>query len=109
MIVSIDWLREFLEVKESPIELADMLSNSGLEAELNNAPLSLPGVIIGKVESTEKHPDADKLKICVVNDGQRTHQVICGAPNVDSGQLIPFATVGSILPGNLKIKKANIR
>ena len=109
MIVSIDWLREFLEIKESPNELADMLSNSGLEAELNNAPLSLPGVIIGKVESTEKHPDADKLKICIVNDGQKTHQVICGAPNVDSGQLIPFATVGSILPGNLKIKKANIR
>ena len=109
MIVSIDWLREFLEIKESPNELADMLSNSGLEAELNSAPLSLPGVIIGKVESTEKHPDADKLKICIVNDGQKTHQVICGAPNVDSGQLIPFATVGSILPGNLKIKKANIR
>ncbi|GIR89170.1 MAG: hypothetical protein CM15mP87_06620 [Candidatus Neomarinimicrobiota bacterium] len=79
------------------------------EAELNSAPLSLPGVIIGKVESTKKHPDADKLKICIVNDGQKTHQVICGAPNVDSGQLIPFATVGSILPGNLKIKKANIR
>ena len=109
MIVSIDWLREFLEIKESPNELADMLSNSGLEAELTSAPLSLPGVIIGKVENTEKHPDADKLKICIVNDGQKTHQVICGAPNVDSGQLIPFATVGSILPGNLKIKKANIR
>ena len=109
MIVSIDWLREFLEIKESPNELADMLSNSGLEAELTSAPSSLPGVIIGKVENTEKHPDADKLKICIVNDGQKTHQVICGAPNVDSGQLIPFATVGSILPGNLKIKKANIR
>lgn len=109
MIVSIDWLREFLEIKESPNELADMLSNSGLEAELTSAPLSLPGVIIGKVENTEKHPDADKLKICIVNDGQKTHQVICGAPNVDSGQLIPFATVGSVLPGNLKIKKANIR
>ena len=109
MIVSIDWLREFLEIKESPNELADMLSNSGLEAELTSAPLSLPGVIIGKVENTEKHPDADKLKICIVNDGQKTHQVICGAPNVGSGQLIPFATVGSILPGNLKIKKANIR
>ena len=109
MIVSIDWLREFLKIKESPNELADMLSNSGLEAELTSAPLSLPGVIIGKVENTEKHPDADKLKICIVNDGQKNHQVICGAPNVDSGQLIPFATVGSILPGNLKIKKANIR
>ena len=109
MIVSIDWLREFLEIKESPNELADMLSNSGLEAELNSVPLLLPGVIIGKVESTEKHPDADKLKICIVNDGQKTHQVICGAPNVDSRQLVPFATVGSILPGNLKIKKANIR
>ncbi len=56
MIVSIDWLREFLEIKESPNELADMLSNLGLEAELNSAPLSLRGVIIGKVESTEKHP-----------------------------------------------------
>ena len=109
MIVSVDWLREFLEINESPNELADMLSNSGLEAELTSAPLSLPGVIIGEVENTEKHPDADKLKICIVNDGQKTHQVICGAPNVDSGQLIPFATVGSILPGNLKIKKANIR
>ena len=65
MIVSIDWLREFLEVKESPNELADTLSNSGLEAEVNSAPLSLPGVIIGKVESTEKHPNADKLKICM--------------------------------------------
>ena len=109
MIVSIDWLREFLEIKESPNELADMLSNSGLEAELNEVPLSIPGVIIGKVESTEKHPDADKLKICIVNDGQQNHQVICGAPNVNSGQKIPFATVGSILPGNLKIKKAKIR
>ena len=109
MIVSIDWLREFLEIKESPNELADMLTNSGLEAELNEVPLSIPGVIIGKVESTEKHPDADKLKICIVNDGQQTHQVICGAPNVKSGQMIPFATVGSILPGNLKIKKAKIR
>ena len=55
MIVSIDWLREFLEIKESPNELADMLSSSGLEAELNSVPLLLPGVIIGKVESTEKH------------------------------------------------------
>ena len=109
MIVSIDWLREFLEIKESPNELADMLSNSGLEAELNSVPLSLPGVIVGKVESTEKHPYADRLKICIVNDGQKTHQVICGAQNVNSGQMIPFATVGSILPGNLKIKKANIR
>ena len=109
MIVSIDWLREFLEIKESPSELADMLSNSGLEAELNEVPLSIPGVIIGKVENTEKHPDADKLKICIVNDGQQNHQVICGAPNVNSGQMIPFATVGSILPGNLKIKKAKIR
>ena len=109
MIVSIDWLREFLEIKENPNELADMLSNSGLEAELNEVPLSIPGVIIGKVEITEKHPDADKLKICIVNDGQQTHQVICGAPNVNSGQMIPFATVGSILPGNLKIKKAKIR
>ena len=49
MIVSIDWLREFLDIKESPNEFADILSNSGLEAELTSAPLSLPGVSLGKL------------------------------------------------------------
>ena len=109
MIVAIDWLKEFVKIEESPDELAELLSIIGLEAEKSLVPLSIPGVVIGKVESTDKHPDADKLKVCMVNDGSVLHQVVCGAPNVENGQTIAFATIGSVLPGNLKIKKVNIR
>lgn len=109
MKISIDWLKEFVNIKETPEVLADILSNTGLEAEVSDFPLDIPGVIIGKIESSVKHPDADKLKLCMVNDGKQTHQVVCGAPNVASGQTIAFATVGAVLPGNFKIKKAKIR
>ncbi len=109
MIVSLDWLNDFVEIQESPGELSDILSNVGLEAEIVDMPTSIPGVIICKVESAEKHPDADKLKVCKVNDGKKIHKVVCGASNIDSGQTIAFATIGTILPGNIKIKKANIR
>ena len=109
MIVSFDWLKDFTQIDESREELAEILSSIGLEAEIKPFPDILPGVIIGLVEKTIKHPDADKLKVCTINDGVKTHQVICGAPNIKAGQKIPFATVGSVLPGNFKIKKANIR
>ena len=109
MIVSIEWLKEFVDINETPEELAELLSKTGLEAEIIGISSQLPGIIVGKVESTEKHPDADKLKLCTVDDGKDTYQVVCGAPNVDKGQTIAFATVGSILPGNFKIKKAKIR
>ena len=109
MIISIEWLKKFVDIKENPEELAELLSNVGLEAEPTNMPLSLPGVIIAKVENTKNHPNADTLKICEVNDGNQIHQVICGAPNVAKGQIVAFATIGTMLPGNFKIKKATIR
>jgi len=107
--VSIDWLKEFVQIEETPFQLADLLSNTGIEAEVSKIPMEIPGVIIGKVETTEKHPNADKLKLCTVNDGKKTHQVVCGATNVAAGQTIPFAMIGAILPGNFKIKKVKIR
>ena len=109
MIISIEWLKKFVDIKEDPEELADLLSNVGLEAESANIPLSLPGVIIAKVENTKDHPNADSLKICEVNDGVKVYQVICGAPNVAKGQIVAFAKEGATLPGNFKIKKASIR
>ena len=109
MRLSVDWLKEFIEVKESPNELAELLTGIGIEAEVTTQHTEIPGVVIGLVETAIKHPDADKLKLCTVNDGQNIHQIVCGAPNVDKGQKIALATVGSVLPGNLKIKKANIR
>ncbi len=109
MIVSIDWLKQFVDVTETPDELAELLSQTGLEAEVVGVPSDLPGVIIAHVDTAEKHPDADKLKLCTVNDGKEIHQVVCGAPNVEAGQNIAFATIGTILPGNFKIKKVKIR
>lgn len=109
MIVSIEWLKQFVAIEESPEELADLLSKTGLEAEVVGVPHELPGIVVGHVESAIKHPDADKLKLCTVNDGKTVHQVVCGAPNVDAGQNIAFASIGSVLPGNFKIKKAKIR
>ena len=109
MITSIDWLKEFTSVNQSPSELAEILSHAGLEAEVGKVPSELKGVIVAHVDSVRKHPDADKLKICMVSDGKNIHQVVCGAPNVDAGQKIAFATVGSVLPGKIKIKKVTIR
>ena len=109
MIISIEWLKKFVKIEESPEKLAELLSKAGLEAETTHVPFSIPGVEVARIENTRKHPNADKLKICEVNDGTESYQVICGAPNVEKGQVVAFAKIGTILPGDIKIKKANIR
>lgn len=109
MKISLEWLKKFISIDDSIVEIAEILSIIGLEAEVSSIPTQLPGVIVAYVEKTSKHPNAEKLQICTINDGTKSHQVICGAPNIKSGQKIAFATVGSILPDNFKIKKANIR
>ena len=109
MIISIKWLKNFVKIEESPEELARLLSKAGLEAETTNVPVSIPGVEVARIENTRMHPNADKLKICEVNDGKSSYQVICGAPNVKKGQVVAFAKIGAILPGDIKIKKADIR
>lgn len=109
MIVSIHWLKDFVEIDENAEDLSEILSNLGLEAEVTQVPQNIPGIKIARVEKTKKHPNADKLQICDINDGQTIHKVICGAPNIKSGQSVAFATIGTVLPSRLKIKKANIR
>ncbi|MBT6112773.1 MAG: phenylalanine--tRNA ligase subunit beta [Candidatus Marinimicrobia bacterium] len=109
MIISKQWLKDFVSFDYSTEELADMLSLLGLEAEVDTEIASMKHVVIGKVKKTEKHPNADKLKLCTIFDGIDTHQVVCGAPNVDAGQTIVFAKEGAVLPGNFKLKKVTIR
>jgi len=109
MRISIDWLKEFVSIKEDPADLADMLSMLGLEAEPVHDFSVLSGVVIGKVATAKKHPNADRLQLCTVNDGTTTVNVVCGAPNVAAGQTVPFAQVGAELPGGFKISKAIIR
>ena len=109
MRISIDWLKEFVSIKEDPADLADMLSMLGLEAKPVHDFSVLSGVVIGKVATAKKHPNADRLQLCTVNDGTTTVNVVCGAPNVAAGQTVPFAQVGAELPGGFKISKAIIR
>jgi phenylalanyl-tRNA synthetase beta chain len=110
MKVSYNWLKDYVEFDETPEQLAIKLTETGFEVEeLYPAIKEFSNVVVGIIESVEKHPFADKLSICKVNNGKESYQVICGAPNVATGQTVPFAKVGAILPGNFKIKKAKIR
>lgn len=109
MRLSINWLRQYVDIKESPQELADMLTMLGFEAEIATDLSNLTHIVTAKVESVVKHPNADKLSLCQVNDGKETVSVICGAPNVEAGQKVVFAKVGAVLPGDFEIKKAKIR
>lgn len=80
----------------------------------NGADLTLdvdfsPKFVVGYVESKEKHPDADKLNVCVVNVGDATLQIVCGAPNVEAGQKVVVAKIGAVMPSGLLIKAGNLR
>ncbi len=81
----------------------------GFEAEIVTDLSNLKYIVTAKIEKVEKHPNADKLSICQVNDGKEIVSVVCGAPNVEVGQKVVFAKVGAILPGDFEIKKAKIR
>ncbi|WP_226667101.1 phenylalanine--tRNA ligase subunit beta [Metabacillus litoralis] len=112
MFVSYKWLAEYVDLSGiTPDELAEKITRSGIEVEgvdvLNEG---MKGVVIGHVVEKEQHPDADKLNKCQVDlgDGELV-QIICGAKNVDKGQKVAVATVGAVLPGNFKIKKAKLR
>jgi len=110
MKVSINWLNDFVDVSDlDPNDIAEKLTMCGLEVDAVEKKQSLDNVVIAKVKSCIKHPDADKLSLCEVFDGTETHQVVCGAPNVAEGQTVVFAKIGAVLPGNFKIKKAKIR
>ena len=112
MKVPISWLSDFVpDGLPSPEALADALTQRGLEVDSLSAALAEPfsGVVVGEVSAVEPHPNADRLRVCEVTDGSQTHSVICGAPNVRPGLRTAFATLGAVLPGNFKIKRAKLR
>ncbi|MHB2152927.1 phenylalanine--tRNA ligase subunit beta [Calditrichota bacterium GD2] len=110
MKVTYRWLKDFVDFEESAEEIARLLTEAGLEVE-EVIPMvqRFTDVVVGKVLEVNKHPNADKLSVCKVQTDKETFQVICGAPNVRAGQLVPFAMVGATLPNGMKIKKAKIR
>lgn len=114
MRVPLSWLKEFIPFSFSAETLADMLTNSGLEVEsIDLETPSFQGVVIGKVESTAPHPEAEKLCVAQVSDGTETFQVVCGAPNCRPGLTVAFAKIGARLKMQeekpIKIKKGKLR
>ena len=118
MKISINWLKEYLETKSNPEEISDILTNLGLEVEkilpFESVKGGLTGVVAGKVLKCEKHPNADRLKVTSIDLGNNeTSEIVCGAPNIMEGQIVPIAKVGSKIYTNggdeIKIKKSKIR
>lgn len=112
MLVSYRWLQNYVDLTGvTAKELAEKITRSGIEVETVESVISdTTGIKVGYVVERIPHPGADKLSICKVDVGEEELlQIVCGAKNVDSGQKVAVATVGAVLPGNFKIKKAKLR
>lgn len=110
MHLSYKWLKEYIDFDLSPQELADTLTGSGLEVEgIRALGQEVQGTVVAFVEASGQHPDADKLSLCKLTDGQESYQVVCGAANVAAGQKVILAKPGALLPGNFKIKTSKLR
>ena len=111
MQFSESWLRDWVNPQANTQALADALSMAGLEVDgVSPAAPAFSGVVVGKVLDCQRHPDADKLSVCQVDIGAEAPvQIVCGAKNVAADMKVPVATVGAVLPGDFKIKKAKLR
>ena len=110
MIISEQWLRTWVSPQVTTDALSHKLTMIGLEVDsIAGAAETFSGVVVAQIIAAEQHPDADKLRVCTVNAGDETVQIVCGAPNARAGLIAPLAKVGAVLPGDFKIKKAKLR
>ena len=110
MIISEQWLRTWVSPQVTTDALSHKLTMIGLEVDsIAGAAEAFSGVVVAQIIAAEQHPDADKLRVCTVNAGDETVQIVCGAPNARAGLIAPLAKVGAVLPGDFKIKKAKLR
>ena len=110
MKVSLSWLNEYVPITLEVDALADALTMAGLEVEaVENRYAFLETVVVGEVVEVRPHPNADRLKLCRVDNGTDRVAVVCGAPNVAEGMKAPFARVGTQLPNGLELKSTVIR
>ncbi|MBU6130869.1 phenylalanine--tRNA ligase subunit beta [Staphylococcus aureus] len=111
MLISNEWLKEYVTIDDSVSNLAERITRTGIEVDdLIDYTKDIKNLVVGFVKSKEKHPDADKLNVCQVDIGEdEPVQIVCGAPYVDAGQYVIVAKVGGRLPGGIKIKRAKLR
>ncbi len=110
MKVSLNWLKDYVEIRMGLKELVNLLTMAGLEVE---EAISMGGglekVIVAEIHSIRKHPNADRLSLVEVKTPQETFSIVCGATNIREGQKVPLALIGARLPNGIEIKRSKIR
>ncbi len=110
MLISYNWLRNYLSLPESPETILPKLVQAGVEVGgVRQIGADITGVVVAELLAVEKHPQADRLSLTKVSTGAETFSVVCGAKNIAPGQKVPLAKLGAVLPGDFKIKAAKIR
>ncbi len=111
MKFSVNWLREFVELPAKPEEIADLLTQAGVETEKIEARgAKIEHVVVSRILASSRHPNADRLSVCEVDDGSGTkRQIVCGATNYKVGDKVPLALPGAKLPNGLEIRKSKLR
>jgi phenylalanyl-tRNA synthetase beta chain len=111
MKFSVNWLREFVDLPEKPEEIADLLTRAGVETEkIETRGVRVEQVIVSQIVASSRHPNADRLSVCEVDDGSGTkRQIVCGATNYKVGDKIPLALPGAKLPNGTEIRKSKLR
>ncbi len=110
MKASINWLKEFVDLDIGPADLSSMLTMAGLEVEeVEDVGSEVEGVIVARINSVERHPNADRLSLCEVETDSGKYSIVCGASNMKVGDMVALAVPGSILPKGFRIEKRSIR
>ena len=110
MKISYRWLKQWVATDLNAEQIAETFTLAGLEVDaVEPVAPPLDGVVVGEILSAEPHPDADRLQICRVRGDVEERTIVCGAPNARAGLKAPLATLGTVLPGGLKIKPAKLR
>ena len=110
MIAPYKWLSDYVELNTEPEEIMNKLIMTGSTVDgYKELGSDIKNVVVGKIDSITKHPDADKLSVCMVDIGDDHLQIVCGANNIFEGAFVPVAKIGALLPGGLKIHKGKLR
>jgi phenylalanyl-tRNA synthetase beta chain len=111
MKFSVNWLREFVDLPKDPEEIAELLTRAGIETEnIETRGAKIDKVIISQITASSRHPNADRLAVCEVDDGSGTkRQIVCGATNYKVGDKVPLALPGVKLPNGTEIRKTKLR
>src|SRR5437016_800512 len=111
MKFSVNWLGEFVDLPEDPEEIADLLTRAGVETKnVETRGAKIDNVIVSQITASSRHPNADRLSVCEVNDGSGTkRQIVCGASNYKVGDKVPLALPGAKLPNGTEIRKSELR